>query len=32
MAFKFYNGLLNIEDYKDFININKNKFINKTII
>lgn len=32
VAFKIYNSSLNAEGYKDFIDINKEKFINKTII
>ena len=32
VAYKIYKDSLNAESYKEFININKNKFINKTII
>ena len=32
VAYKIYNGSLNAEGYKDFIDTNKEKFINKTII
>ena len=32
IAYKIYNGSLNTEGYNDFINTNKEKFINKTII
>ena len=32
ISYKIYNGSLNAEGYKNFIDTNKNKFINKTII